>query len=249
MVIFCGWKFKLKTMLHLILADAEVETVPAEISSHRVIRRHAVKRGRRPTELVLNSSLHYPAMKGLRDWERRGRPDIAHFSLLMALDSPLNRSGLLRVYVHTRHDFLIRVDPSTRLPVAQNRFEGLLEHLFMNGRAPPEKPLLTLERASLQDAVRGISPGKTIAFTDRGEKKEWRSLYENLGRNDDVCVIIGGFPHGDFLSPVQDLADELVRIDPDLLMAPSVVARAIHAYEDVLGLQGERLNGQSGIQG
>ncbi|MEM2874834.1 MAG: hypothetical protein QW567_02255 [Candidatus Hadarchaeales archaeon] len=230
-------------MLHLILADSEVETVPPEISTHRVIRHHAMKRGRRPTELILNSSLHYPAMRGLPDRERRGRPDIAHFSLLLALDSPLNRSGLLRVYVHTRHNLLIRVDPSTRLPVSQNRFEGLLEHLFMNGKAPSESPLLTLERATLSDAVRGISPRRTVVFTDKGKKREWGSIFRDLGRDEDACAIVGGFPHGDFLSPVDELADELVCVDPDLLTAPTVVARAIHAYEDRLGLQGERLHG------
>jgi rRNA small subunit pseudouridine methyltransferase Nep1 len=228
-------------MLHLILADSEIETIPPVIAGHRVVLRHARRRGRKPTELILNSGLHYPAMRGLPDMERRGRPDIAHFSLLLALDSPLNRSGLLRVHVHTRHNMLIEVHPSARLPVAQHRFEGLLEQLFLSGRAPPQEPLLTLERASLREIVDRISPAKTIVLTDRGERREWGRVFEGASPGDDVAVIIGGFPHGDFLSPVNELAGEMVCIDPDLLLAPTVVARAIGAYEEFIGLQGERL--------
>ncbi|MEM2878527.1 MAG: hypothetical protein QXG10_03145 [Candidatus Hadarchaeales archaeon] len=228
-------------MLHLVLADSEIELVPPELFDHRVIQQFARRRGRKPAELILNSCFHFPAMRGIPGAERRGRPDIAHFSLLLALDSPLNRSGLLRVYVHTRENMLITVDPSTRIPVAQHRFEGLLEHLFMNGSAPPEKPLLRLERASLCDIVRRVSPEKTIVFSDGGERKEWKNVFEGLKRNDNTCVVIGGFPHGDFISPVHEFADELVCVDPDLLLAPTVVSRAIHAYEDAIGLQVGRL--------
>jgi rRNA pseudouridine-1189 N-methylase Emg1 (Nep1/Mra1 family) len=50
-------------MLHLVLADCELERVPPEIADHRVIRWWARRRGRRPTELLLDSSLFYPALR------------------------------------------------------------------------------------------------------------------------------------------------------------------------------------------
>ena len=43
------------------------------------------------------------------------RPDILHRCLLAILDSPLNKAGLLKVYIHTIDNVLIEVDPSIRV--------------------------------------------------------------------------------------------------------------------------------------
>jgi rRNA small subunit pseudouridine methyltransferase Nep1 len=228
-------------MLHLVLADAELEQVPREIAGHRVIQAQARKKGRRPTELILNSSLHHLAMKKLPDWERRGRPDIVHFSLLTALDTPLNKEGLLRVYVHTRHNRLITVDPSVDLPRMYNRFEGLIEHLFLTGAAPPDNPLLRLEDSSLAALLERLKPKKVVAFSERGKRKLSGEIYSGLSKEDEVCAVVGGFPRGDFLSDVDKLSDELVSIDPELLRAPTVISRAIYAYEESFGVQKSRL--------
>ena len=228
-------------MLHLILADSELETVPREIANHRVIKWRARRLGRRPTEILLNSSLHYPAMQRLPDGDRRGRPDIVHICLLLALDAPLNREGLLRTYVHTRHNKIITVDPSTRLPRMFNRFTGLIEHLFLTGEAPPEKPLLHLENASLAELIGRIKPKKVISFSQRGQMRHYKELFNNVSKEDEACVIIGGFPHGDFLSNVTELSNELVSIDSEPLRAPTVLMRVIFAYEDAFEIQKIRL--------
>jgi rRNA small subunit pseudouridine methyltransferase Nep1 len=228
-------------VLHLILADSELEQVPREIAGHRVIKQLARRRGRRPTELLLNSSLHFPAMRKLPDADRRGRPDIVHVCLLLALDAPLNREGLLRTYVHTRHDKLITVDPSVHLPRMFYRFEGLMEHLFLTGAAPPENPLLHLEDASLKSLLERLKPRKVVTFSERGEQKLLNEIFGGLSKEEDVCVIVGGFPHGDFLSDVKELSDELVSIDPEPLHASTVLSRAIHAYENTFGVQELRM--------
>ena len=215
--------------------------MPREIANHRVIQWHARRRGRRPIELLLNSSLHHQAMRRLPDGDRRGRPDIVHVCLLLALDTPLNREGLLRTYVHTRHNKIITVDPSTRLPRMFNRFTGLIEHLFLTSEAPPESPLLRLENASLAELIERIRPKKVITFSELGQRKLCRELFDDISKEDEVCVVVGGFPHGEFLSNVAELSDELVSIDPELLRAPTVTARAIYAYEEALGIQELRL--------
>lgn len=43
------------------------------------------------------------------------RPDIVHRCLVTLQDSPLNKAGLLRVYVHTIDNVLIEIDPSCRV--------------------------------------------------------------------------------------------------------------------------------------
>ena len=232
-------------MLHLILADSELETVPPEIAKHKTIQWQARRRGRRATELVLNSSLHHVAMRRLPDRERRGRPDIVHRCSLLALDTPLNREGLLRYHIHTRGDRVVEVDPKVNLPRAEHRFAGLLEQLYLTGATPPEEPLLRLESSTLADLVERIRPKRTIAFSDRGEPKPIEDAYGELSLDDDACIIIGGFPRGDFRSDVDGLADELVCIDPDLLRAPTVLARAIYAYERAFGVREARLGRKS----
>jgi rRNA small subunit pseudouridine methyltransferase Nep1 len=230
-------------MLHLIIADAELETVPKEISHERVIRWHARRKGRRETEILLDSNYHYPAMRRLADSERRGRPDIVHICLLLALDSPLNRAGLLRIYLHTRNNKLITVYPEVRIPRSFNRFVGLMEQLFLTGSAPHEKPLLKLSDASLKDIVSKINPTKVITLSEKGEKKFFEDIFSGLSIADDVCVIAGGFPHGDFLSDVRGVSDEILCIDPEPLDAPTVVSRIIFSYEDSFGIQRARFSG------
>jgi len=119
--------------LSLVLVEAALELVPAEILGHPSVRRNAKRRGKRPEETLLDRSLHHYAMTGLPGQEKRGRPDILHFCLLEAMGSPLNRSGNLRVWVSTQRGRLIEVDPSTRPPRDCNRSKSLMERV--RGRA------------------------------------------------------------------------------------------------------------------
>jgi rRNA small subunit pseudouridine methyltransferase Nep1 len=54
------------------------------------------------------------------------RPDITHQCLLTLLDSPLNKAGLLQVYIHTAKGTLIEVNPHVRIPRTFKRFSGLM---------------------------------------------------------------------------------------------------------------------------
>lgn len=54
------------------------------------------------------------------------RPDILHQELLALLDSPLNKAGKLRVYVHSASNVLIEVNPKCRIPRTYKRFAGLM---------------------------------------------------------------------------------------------------------------------------
>jgi len=54
------------------------------------------------------------------------RPDITHQLLLALLDSPLNKAGMLQVYIETTKNVLIEVSPATRIPRTFKRFAGLM---------------------------------------------------------------------------------------------------------------------------
>jgi rRNA small subunit pseudouridine methyltransferase Nep1 len=42
------------------------------------------------------------------------------------LDSPLNKAGLMQVYVHTAQNVLIEINPQIRIPRTFKRFSGLM---------------------------------------------------------------------------------------------------------------------------
>jgi rRNA small subunit pseudouridine methyltransferase Nep1 len=46
--------------------------------------------------------------------------------LLTLLDSPLNKAGLLQVFVHTTKGVLIEINPHVRIPRTFKRFSGLM---------------------------------------------------------------------------------------------------------------------------
>ena len=206
-------------MMHLILADSELELVPEEIAGHPAVRKHGSR--------ILDSSLHHSAMKGLKDGYRRGRPDIVHISLLVALESILNREGMLRVYVHTRNDEVIYIKPETRMIKNYDRFKGLMQQLLMKGKIPPDgETLMEVRKENIVKLLEKL-PGKRLLFSTEGKR---RIMSEVM--NENIICIVGGFPHGDFISPVYDLVDEVVSIYSEMLPAWSVVMEAIVAYEN-----------------
>ena len=215
-------------VLTLVLADAELEVVPAPIAGHPAVRTSAQKRGRSPGTLLLDSSLHHPALKKFPEGERRGRPDIAHLFLVLCLDSVLNAQGQLRTIVHTRNDDVIRVAPETRIPKNYPRFVGLMEDLFRKGAVPEGTPLLTLERGTTLDRLLGEFPPPRWAFREGGESV---NLWTEFAREErDIVAVVGGFPHGDFRSPVAKLCDRVLSIHAEPLHAWTVTSEILVAY-------------------
>ncbi len=225
-------------MLYLLIAEAALETIPREVWSHPVIRKYAKKRGKSPSKLLLDLSFHYNAVKKLPHIEKRGRPDIVHIALLEALGSPLNKVGKLKVYVHTFSDYIIEVNPETRLPRNYYRFVGLMEQLFELRKVPPrgKKILLSLREGSIRDVVGEIAPTKTILMNEKGEKVSLIELAEILTNTPKPLVIIGGFQRGNFTEDTEKLADMKLSIFHEVLDTWVVVSRAITAYEIGIGL-------------
>jgi rRNA small subunit pseudouridine methyltransferase Nep1 len=230
-------------MLNIVLAESALEAIPRQLWQKPQIKKYAEKKRKSPQFLVLDRSYHHAAMKELADNERRGRPDIVHFSLLEALGSPLNKEGLLQVYVHTVGDNAIFVNPETRLPRNYNRFVGLVEQLFEHKQIPPKgTPLLTLsENTSLSRLLEKIRPDYVMAFSRKGTPKTLESAITKLAETKNPIAIIGGFPHGTFPQEVIKLANEVVAIDRETLETWTVTSRVIYEYERLIGLPAKRL--------
>ena len=68
--------------------------------------------------------------KKLRKDSNLFRPDILHQELLALLDSPVNKGGLLKVYIQSTKNVLIDVHPSIRIPRTYKRFASLMVQLL-----------------------------------------------------------------------------------------------------------------------
>ena len=117
-------------MLSLILAESSLELVPKELQNHNSVISHSKKLGKKPSEIILDNSWHFGAMKGIKNEIKRGRPDLVHFSLLEATSIPLYYEKKISIYVHTIDDKVIFIGDDVRLPKSYHRFIGLIEKLF-----------------------------------------------------------------------------------------------------------------------
>ncbi len=233
-------------MLILILAESALETVPEGLWDHPAVKRHSTRRKKPPKLTILDRSYHHAAMKLLKESEKRGRPDIVHFSLLEALGSPLNREGLLQVYVHTFNDYVISVAPETRLPRNYERFIGLMEQLFETGKVPQTgQVLLRLERKIMQELIAEIKPTHVIAFSRIGSPMILREVMTKLSAEKRLAAIIGGFPRGHFSQVTTRLANDMVSIDSQMLETWTVISRIIYEYERTISLNEKRLKRSS----
>jgi rRNA small subunit pseudouridine methyltransferase Nep1 len=141
-------------LLTLILAESALELVPKKILGHPAVVSYGNKSGKSTNEMLLDRSYHHKAMTNLKDAEKRGRPDIIHMVLLDALGAPLNKEGLLQIYIHTIDDHVIKVSSKARLPKNYNRFVSLLEQLFKLGSVPDfGESLLSIKKAKLQNII------------------------------------------------------------------------------------------------
>ncbi|EAU82492.2 nucleolar essential protein 1 [Coprinopsis cinerea okayama7 len=125
------------------------------------------------------------------------RPDITHQCLLTLLDSPLNKAGLLQVYIHTAKGVLIEVNPHVRIPRTFKRFSGLmvqlLHKLSIRGVNGPEK-LLKVIKNPVVDHL----PPNTIKITLSGDAPTQRlSRYlPTLPTTHNIAVFVGAMARG-----------------------------------------------------
>lgn len=224
-------------MLTVVLAETEVEIMPPELCYHPAVTAHARQRGKRPNQILLDSNYHHAAMTTLPEGRRRGRPDITHLFLLTALESIVNKQGLLRVLIHTRHDHVITVSPETRIMRSYERFLGLIEQLFEKQVVPDKKhPLLSLQPdITLQQLLSQEHADAIIAFSKDGTSTNLPQYLQELKeqKKQHIVCIIGGFPSGTFHADISSIATDTISLYPDMLPAWTVASELLVTYGNI----------------
>ncbi|KAJ6516491.1 Alpha/beta knot methyltransferase [Mycena sanguinolenta] len=161
------------------------------------------------------------------------RPDITHQCLLTLLDSPLNKAGLLQVYIHTAKGVLIEINPHVRIPRTFKRFSGLmvqlLHKLSIRGVNGPEK-LLKVVKNPVIDHL----PPNTIKLTLSGDAKTQRlsQFLPTLPQDHSIAVFVGAMARGrdDFADAY---VDQKISISEYALSASVACGKFCCALEDL----------------
>lgn len=217
-------------MISLVLAESSLELVPKELQDHPSVLSHARKLGKNPSEILLDNSWHFAAMKGIDDEIKRGRPDLVHFSILEATTIPLYLHNKINIYVHTIDDKVIYIGENVHIPKSYHRFEGLIEKLFLEKEIRSNNTkLMEVKKKSFSELINEIKPSKIIGFSTKGEPKSFEKIGSEI--SDDTCIVIGGFQKGHFSESVKSKINHLFSVGNMSYEAHVVIARMLYEYE------------------
>ncbi|KND00131.1 18S rRNA pseudouridine methyltransferase [Spizellomyces punctatus DAOM BR117] len=206
--------------LIVVLQQASLETVK-------------LGKGKEGHYALLNCDDHHHLLKKHGKDVSESRPDITHQCLLTLLDSPLNKAGLLQVYIHTTKNVLIEVNPHVRIPRTFKRFCGLMVQLLhklsirsVNG---PEK-LLKVIKNPITDH---LPPNcRKITMSSEVQAVRLNSYVATLPSDEPVVYFIGAMAHGPD-NWVDDIVDDKISISEYPLSASVTCGKLTCAYEEM----------------
>lgn len=220
----------MKMPLILILTECGLEIIPKQIRSHPAVKKNLSSKIY--ASELLDNALHSSAMKNLNNFQKRGRPDIAHFCLLSALGSPLNKTRNLKIYVHTIKNKIFSFNPEIRITRNFNRFKGLMAKLLIDGIIETKKlKLITPVNSSLKELIASFETPDVYLLSSKGRLfEDYQELFTKE-RDNNYITIIGGFQKGNFSKDIKNLSDNLISISNHPLDAWVVTNRIITYYE------------------
>lgn len=217
-------------MLALVLAESSLELIPKELQNHNSVVAHSKKLGKNPSEILLDNSWHFAAMKGLKNEIKRGRPDLVHFALLEACSIPLYFEKKISIYVHTIGNKVIFIGEDVHLPKSYHRFAGLIEKLFAEKTISADnKTLLEIKDLTFDDLLKTINPQRIIGLSSKGVTSSCEDVAKKL--TNDSCLVIGGFPKGHFSDEIKNRFEYMVNVHNVPLESHIVISRVLYEYE------------------
>ncbi|RUS79770.1 hypothetical protein EGW08_012486 [Elysia chlorotica] len=161
------------------------------------------------------------------------RPDITHQCLLMLMDSPLNRAGLLQVYVKTERNVLIEINPQTRIPRTFDRFCGLmvqlLDKLSIRASDGPQKLLKVIK-----NPVNDHLPTGCLKVAMSYSADKIIDVRDIVPKDKPAVFVIGAMAHG---SVNPDYTEASYSISNYPLSAAITCSKVCSAFEEVWGIK------------
>ena len=220
-------------MISLILSESALELVPYELQEHPSVISHAKKLGKHPSEILLDNSWHFAAMKGIKNEIKRGRPDLVHFSILEATTIPLYYQNKLNLFVHTIDNKVIHFGKNVHIPKSYHRFQGVIEKLFQEKKVLSKNELLLeIKDQTFSELIHEINPSNVIGFSTSGQSSSYQKIASEIP--DNSCIVIGGFQKGHFSDSTQNEITNLYSIGNDSFEGHVIVSRILYEYEKTI---------------
>ncbi|XP_031780376.1 ribosomal RNA small subunit methyltransferase NEP1 [Nasonia vitripennis] len=181
---------------------------------------------------LLNCDDHAGILKKNSREPGSSRPDITHQCLLMLMDSPLNRAGLLQVYIHTEKNVLIEVNPQTRIPRTFKRFAGLmvqLLHKYSVRASDGPMKLLKIIKNPITDHLPVGCKKLGMSFS----AKKVTHPRELVPADEPIAIVVGAMAHGQVKA---DYTEETFSISNYPLSAAITCSKLCSGFEEVWGV-------------
>ncbi|XP_002735042.1 ribosomal RNA small subunit methyltransferase NEP1-like [Saccoglossus kowalevskii] len=181
---------------------------------------------------LLSCDRHKSFMRKFKKDPAKYRPDITHQCLLMLFDSPLNRAGLLQVYLHTENNVLIQISPQTRIPRTFDRFSGLmvqlLHKLSIHAADGPHKLMKVIKNPVTDHLPTGC---KKLCMSFSADQCVAPSKL--VLQDKPIVVVIGAMAHGKI---DVDYTEEDISISNYPLSAALTCTKICTAFEESWGI-------------
>eukprot|EP00916_Digyalum_oweni_P026177 GHVL01043051.1.p1 GENE.GHVL01043051.1~~GHVL01043051.1.p1 ORF type:complete len:239 (+),score=33.47 GHVL01043051.1:39-719(+) len=128
------------------------------------------------------------------------RPDITHQCLMTLLDSPLNKSGHLLIYISTSDNILIEISPQLRIPRNYKRFAGVMVELLHKQKLRSADGSTVLMKVIANPITKHLAPGgRFYGLSVSGSLINLRNfVQENFTElKSPVTFLVGAVAHED----------------------------------------------------
>jgi len=162
------------------------------------------------------------------------RPDITHQCLLMLFDSPLNRAGLLQVYIRTNNNVLIEINPATRIPRTFPRFAGLMVQLLHKYSVTAAESSVKLLKVIKNPVTDHLPPGcRKILMSYSADSAPVKPSTLVPKDEEPVVIVVGAIAKGSINT---DYTEENFSISNYPLSAALTCSKLCDAFEEAWGV-------------
>ena len=216
----------------------EDNTILSKLNSQKLylILEHAnieLTKNKKNPELI-NSDDHIQLIKKMGKNLEDYRPDVLYQCLLFLFNSPLNLSGKLQVFIHTKENILIELNPKLKIPKTNKRFNALITQCLNNMRIRAKNSSEILMKVIKNPVTNYLPLGCKIISTNEKSRlikldnylKNDLNLNEN--NSESVCFVVGAMSKGDLNI---NYNTDSVSISSFPLTAGIVCAKILNSFE------------------
>jgi len=179
---------------------------------------------------LLSADSHSGILKANRKNAADYRPDILHRCLLTLLDSPLNKAGRLKIYIHTEKNIVIDINPTLRIPRTYKRFAGLMVQLLHKLKIRASDGPEVLMKCIKAPVEQHLPPGCVkIGTSTQGDLVSVSEFIPTLPSKQPIVMVFGSHAHG----PADvDWTERSVAISAYPLSASCAISRTLNGFEN-----------------